>query len=98
MSPTDDVYYYNDTNWKDKVTKISGATITQDQTCNPLSYRDGMTFTWQNGRQLVSLQTADNNVSYKYDSNGMREKKTGNRKTIIILTITQVFTVLIPML
>ena len=80
-SPTGNVYYYNDTNWKDKVTNISGDTITYDQSGNPLSYRDGITFTWQNGRQLASLQTADNNVSYKYDSNGMRTQKTDNSGT-----------------
>ena len=81
MSPTGNVYYYNDTNWKDKVTNISGDTITYDQSGNPLSYRDGITFTWQNGRQLASLQTADNSVSYKYDSNGMRTQKTDNSGT-----------------
>jgi hypothetical protein len=31
-----------------------------------------MTFTWQNGRQLASLQTKDNEINYKYDNNGMR--------------------------
>lgn len=31
--------------------------------------------TWEHGRQLSSLQTADNSVSYKYDSNGMRTQK-----------------------
>ena len=81
MSPTGNVYYYNDTNLKDKVTKISGDTITYDQSGNPLSYRDIMSFTWQNCRQLAFLQTADNNVSYKYDSNGMRTQKTNNSGT-----------------
>ena len=38
-----------------------------------------MTFTWQ--RQLSSLQTADNSLSYKYDSNGMRTQKTDNSGT-----------------
>ena len=80
-SPTGNVYEYTDTVWKDKVTKISGDTITYDQSGNPLSYRDGITFTWQNGRQLASLQTADNSVSYKYDSNGMRTQKTDNSGT-----------------
>jgi YD repeat-containing protein len=37
---------------------------------------------WQNGRQLASLQTADNSISYKYDSNGMRTQKTDNSVTI----------------
>lgn len=48
---------------------------------NPLAYRDGMTMTWQNGRQLASLQTGSNVVNYKYDSNGMRTQKTNNSGT-----------------
>lgn len=31
--------------------------------------------TWEHGRQLSSLQTAENSVGYKYDSNGMRTQK-----------------------
>lgn len=40
-----------------------------------------MTMTWEHGRQLSSLQTADNSVSYKYDSNGMRTQKADNSGT-----------------
>ena len=80
-SLTGNVYEYTDTEWKDKVTKINGDTITYDESGNPLSYRDDMTMTWEHGRQLSSLQTADNSVSYKYDSNGMRTQKTDNNGT-----------------
>ena len=80
-SPTGNVYEYTDTEWKDKVTKINGDTITYDEAGNPLSYRDDMTMTWEHGRQLSSLQIADNSVSYKYDSNGMRTQKTDNNGT-----------------
>ena len=79
--PQGNVYYYNDTEWKDKLTKINNDDITYDESGNPLSYRDGMSFTWQNGRQLASLQTEDNSVTYKYDSNGMRTQKTDNNGT-----------------
>jgi RHS repeat-associated protein len=79
--PKGNVYYYNDTQWKDKLTKINGYDITYDASGNPLNYRNGMTFTWQNGRQLASLQTEDNEVNYKYDSNGMRTQKTDNSGT-----------------
>ena len=75
------VYSYKDTEWKDKITGINSYDITYDKMGNPLNYRDGMTMTWQNGRQLASLQTADNSVSYKYDSNGMRTQKTDNSGT-----------------
>ena len=40
-----------------------------------------MTMAWQNGRQLSSLQTGDNTVTYKYDSNGLRTQKNNGSKT-----------------
>ena len=40
-------------------------------TGNPLSYRDGMSFAWENGRILKSISTGDNTVTMKYDSNGI---------------------------
>ena len=42
---------------------------------NPLSYRDGMSFAWENGRSLKSISTGDNTVTMKYDSKGMRTQK-----------------------
>lgn len=74
-------YTYGDSNWKDKLTSYNGTSITYDEMGNPLSYRDGMTFTWEKGRQLATLQTSDNSVSYKYDSKGMRTQKTDNSGT-----------------
>lgn len=38
-------------------------------------------YLWGKGRQLASLQAADNSVSYKYNSNGMRTPKTDNSGT-----------------
>lgn len=74
-------YTYGDSNWKDKLTSYNGTNITYDEMGNPLNYRNGITMTWQNGRQLASLQTSDNSVSYKYDSSGMRTQKTDNSGT-----------------
>lgn len=74
-------YTYDDLNWKDKLTSYNGTNITYDEMGNPLNYRNEITMTWQNGRQLASLQTSDNSVSYKYDSNGMRTQKTDNSGT-----------------
>ena len=56
-------YGYEDANWKDKLTSYNGQTITYDAIGNPLQYRDGMNFTWQNGRQLASIN--DNIDVYK---------------------------------
>jgi YD repeat-containing protein len=46
-------YEYTDTSWKDKLTKINGDNITYDANGNPLTYRDGMSFEWENGRILL---------------------------------------------
>ncbi len=81
-SPQGNVYYYNDTEWKDKLTKINGYDITYDESGNPLSYRNGMTFEWENGRQLKQITTSDSTISMNYDSNGMRTRKqVGNTAT-----------------
>ena len=64
-------YTYADTNgWKDLMTKYNGQTITYDAIGNPLNYRDGITLTWQNGRELASFSNADTSVSYTYDAIG----------------------------
>ncbi len=78
-SKTENIFYdYSDTNWTDKMTSYNGQTITYDEIGNPLSYRDGMTMTWQNGRQLATLQKDGNNIQYSYDSDGVRVSKTVN--------------------
>ncbi len=81
-SPYGNVYYYNDTEWKDKLTKINATNITYDESGNPLSYRNGMTFEWENGRQLKQITTSESTILMNYDSNGMRTKKqVGNTAT-----------------
>ena len=71
-------YGYDDSNWGDKLTSYNGETITYDEIGNPLSYRDGMTMSWLNGRNLTTLQSGNDSISYKYDSNGVRTSKTVN--------------------
>ena len=69
-------YEYTDTSWKDKLTKVNGSNISYDANGNPLTYRDGMTFEWENGRILKKISTSDKSVQMSYDSNGMRTQKT----------------------
>jgi len=69
---------HNIFNWGDKLTRYNGETITYDEIGNPLSYRDGMEMTWLNGRKLTTLQSGNDSISYKYDSNGVRTSKTVN--------------------
>lgn len=68
-------YSYDDTNWKDKLTEFDGDSITYDKNGNPLTYRDDMTFEWENGRILKNINTSDKAIQMSYDSNGMRTQK-----------------------
>lgn len=69
-------YSYGDTNWKDKLTEFDGDSITYDKNGNSLTYRDDMTFEWENGRILKNINTSDKAIQMSYDSNGMRTQKT----------------------
>ena len=77
VTTQDTNYAYGDTNWKDKLTSYGGKAITYDEIGNPLSYR-GMKMTWQNGRQLATLQKGTTAVSYTYDAGSIRSTKTVN--------------------
>ena len=68
-------YSYGDTNWKDKLTEFDGDSITYDKNGNPLTYRDDMTFEWENGRILKKINTSYKAIQMNYDSNGMRTQK-----------------------
>ena len=69
-------YAYADTNgWKDLLTKYNGQTITYDAIGNPLNYRDGITMTWQNGRELTTFSNDNYDITFSYDASGMRTKK-----------------------
>ena len=74
-------YGYTDENWKDKLTSYNGDTITYDAIGNPLSYRDGMTFSWKYGRQLAAFIKTGITATYKYDDSGVRTSKTVNGVT-----------------
>ena len=64
-------YVTSETNEQGSTTKYS-----YDTNGNPLSYRDGMSFEWENGRILKKINTSDKSVQMSYDSNGMRTQKT----------------------
>ena len=72
------VYGYGDANWKDKLTSFNGQAITYDEIGNPLTYRDGMAFTWQHGRELASFSKAGTTATYSYNDSGIRTKKVVN--------------------
>ena len=75
-----DRFGYTNLDWRNQCdsTNINGVSsaLTYDAIGNPLSYRDGMQMTWQNGRQLKKL-TAPNGkmLQFSYDLNGQRQAK-----------------------
>ncbi len=75
---TSNAYEYNNSNWGDVLTSYNGQSITYDEIGNPLTYRDGISMTWKNGRQLATLTNGDTSISYGYDSDSVRTTKTVN--------------------
>ena len=68
-------YTYGDAEWRDLLTAYDGHAITYDAIGNPLTYHDGTSFVWKNGRQLTSLTRSGANTTYQYDLNGLRTRK-----------------------
>ena len=75
------IYSYTDSNgWGDLLTAYNGASITYDGLGNPTN--DGTwNYTWEGGRNLVSLSKTGTTASYTYNSNGIRTSKTVNGVT-----------------
>jgi len=72
-------YTYGNSEWTDQLTGYNGETITYDEIGNPLIYRNGINFTWQNGRQLASVtQNGSAIATYAYNADGLRNTKTVN--------------------
>ena len=70
-------YTYSTEDWKDLLTRIGNRTIVSDASGNPLNWTGAnSTLTWT-GRRLDTY-TPDGNtlISYNYNSNGLRTKKT----------------------
>ena len=83
-------YGYGDTNWKDKLTAYNGKTITYDKIGNPLTYRDSLSFTWKNGRQLASLQNGSSVINYTYNADGVRIGKSRAKTVTYTVSSTQI--------
>ncbi|MGM9602100.1 MAG: RHS repeat-associated core domain-containing protein, partial [Faecousia sp.] len=77
---TSHTYTYGDSQWADLLTAFDGQSITYDASGNPLSYYNGTryTFTWAEGRRLVSAVKGNSTYTYAYDSDGLRVSKTVN--------------------
>ena len=74
-------YGYTDPTWADLLTSYKGQTITYDEIGNPLTYRDGMSFTWSEGRQLSTVTKNGSVYNYYYDGEGYRSQKMVNNNS-----------------
>ncbi len=76
-------YVYSDkTGWQDLLTSYNGHTITYDEIGNPLSYYNGKnySFEWEAGRRLHSSASGGNSITYYYNKDGIRTKKSVSGK------------------
>ena len=73
-----DSYVYGNESWKDLLTSFNGDTIQYDEIGNPIKYRDGLSFSWTDGRKLASYQSDNYDISYKYNADGLRSQKIVN--------------------
>lgn len=69
-------YAYGNGEWPDQLTTYNGQSITYDSVGNPLTYINGLQFTWSRGRQLSQIVTENNEaITYRYNQNGLRQYK-----------------------
>ncbi len=73
-------YSYENSNWKDQLTKYDNKTITYDEIGNPLTYGN-IAYTWKNGRELSTYTDGNTNISYQYNEDGIRVSKKVNNDT-----------------
>lgn len=74
-------YQYGNNAWKDLFTSYNGQEITYDAIGNPLQYRDGYRFTWNDGRLLGRIEKGNEQIQYFYNQEGLRTKKVANGVT-----------------
>ena len=79
-------YTYGSSDWKDKLTAYDGVTIQSDGIGNPTT--DGTwTYTWQHGRQLKQMSKTGETVTFEYNEDGLRTKKTSTSKGVTEYTL-----------
>jgi len=72
--------YVYDSTWKDLLVSYDQKTITPDAIGNMVSF-DGWNFTWEAGRQLAQMSKGADTLSFSYNDNGLRTRKTVNSDT-----------------
>ena len=85
-------YSYGNSEWRDLLTAYDGQEISYDGCGNPVSYYDGSSFTWTQGRRLAGYANGDTDISYAYDMAGVRSRKTVGSTTYNFTTLSGLVT------
>ena len=86
-------YAYGNSDWKDLLTSVNGASISYDSSGNPTSYSNSRgsytNLRWDKGRQLSAIMVRVSGMeyaTYDYDVNGIRTRKELNESGYIYYT------------
>lgn len=79
--PENVILYTYDEVWKDKLATYDGKEFTYDNIGNPLTF-DGASFTWS-GRELTTYSKDGKEITFQYDENGLRHRKTIKENGVI---------------
>ena len=79
-------YQYQLSSWKDLLTCYKNGNISYDTIGNPLIYYNGARFSWEQGRQLATVSYNGKNITYQYNSDGIRIGKNvdGEQTTYLV--------------
>ena len=78
---TQDLFTYHTDGWKDQLLSWNGKSYAYDAGGNPTVLR-GMALTWGEGHRLKKIAAETGTITFAYDSDGKRVKKTsGNTET-----------------
>ena len=85
-------YEYNNPKWLDQLTGYNGGSITYDNCGNPLTYYDGSSFTWTQGRRLSGYTKGSTSIEFAYNMAGVRSSKTVGSTTYNYTTLSGLVT------
>ena len=85
-------YEYNNPKWLDQLTGYNGGSITYDNCGNPLTYYDGSSFTWTQGRRLSGYTNGSTSIEFAYNMAGVRSSKTVGSTTYNYTTLSGLVT------
>ena len=77
---TQDLFTYRTDGWKDRLLSWNGKSYAYDAGGNPTVLR-GMALTWGEGRRLKRIAATAGEVTFAYDSDGKRVRKTSGENT-----------------